>query len=284
MLARMESPRRQRKPVSRVLAALACAAALAVFASFASAKDRGADGQFDKRSSAHFLLLQDVGIPESGGFNGSRRFEEEVLDELEGAYSALQSQLGMRPNRRIEVVIDDPALFDQQFAAAFRFQAAGFYAGIIRVRGDTRLTAPLSRTLHHELVHAAFHSVAPSLVLPSWLNEGTAVWFEYRSIGLRGMPERGHQILSQEAARNALLPLEILSWPSFARLDNDAAGVAYLQSYGMIDYLVRLAGERSLPRFIDELVRSRNLNRSLTRVYRLDLQELERRFLAELSA
>jgi len=282
MLTRMTRPRRQRKPVSRAFAALAGVAALALVASFAQARDRGADGQFDKRSSAHFVLLQDVGISESGGFNGSRRFEEEVLGELEGAYSAVQSQLGMRPDRRIEVVIDDPALFDQQFAAAFRFQAAGFYSGIIRVRGDTRLTAPLARTLHHELVHAAFDSVAPSLILPSWLNEGTAMWFEYRSIGLRSMPERGHQILSQAAARNALLPLDILSWPSFARLDNDAAGVAYLQSYGMVDYLVRLAGERSLPRFFEELFHSRDLNRALRRVYRLDLQELERRFIADL--
>ena len=282
MLARMERPRRQRKPVSRALAALACVAVLAVFATFASAKDRGADGQFDKRSSAHFTLLQDVGIAESGGFNGSRRFEQEVLDDLESAYSAIQSQLGMRPDRRLMVVIDDPALFDQQFAAAFRFQAAGFYAGIIRVRGDTRLTAPLSRTLHHELVHAAFDAVAPGLVLPAWLNEGTAKWFEYRSIGLRGMPERGFQILSQQAARNALLPLDILSWPSFARLDNESAGVAYLQSYGMVDYLVRLGGERSLPRFFEELFHRRDLDRALTRVYRLDLPELERRFLAEL--
>ena len=282
MLAWMERPRRQRRPVSRALAALAGVAALATFTSPASAKDRGVDGQFDKRSSSHFTLLQDVGIKESGGFNGSRRFEEEVLDELEGAYSALQSQLGMRPERRIEVVIDDPGLFDQQFAAAFRFQAAGFYAGVIRVRGDTQLTAPLSRTLHHELVHAAFDAVAPSLILPAWLNEGTAEWFEYRSIGLRGMPERGHQILSQQAARNALLPLDVLSLRSFARLDNDAAAVAYLQSYGMIDYLVRAAGERSLPRFFEELFHSRDLNRALTRIYRLDLAELERRFLADL--
>jgi hypothetical protein len=279
----MERLRRQRKPVSHALAAAACAAALAVFASFAWARDRGADGNFDKRTSAHFLLLQDVALDEAGGFNGSRRFEEEVLGELERAYSAVESQLGMRPGRRLEVVIDDPGIFDQQFAAAFRFQAAGFYAGVIRVRGDTRLTAPLSRTLHHELVHAAFDAVAPSLVLPSWLNEGTAVWFEYRSIGLRGMPDRGHQILSQQAARNALLPLQIMSLPSFARLDNDTAGIAYLQSYGMVDYLVRLAGERSLPRFLEELLRSRDLNRALTRVYRLDLPELERRFLAELS-
>ena len=52
----------------------------------------------------------------------------------------------------------------------------------------------------------------------------------------------------------------------------------------MIDYLVRSGGERSLPRFFDELIRSRDLNRALQRVYRVDVRELETRFLGELGS
>jgi hypothetical protein len=207
-----------------------------------------------------------------------------VLDELERAYALLEQQLGLRPPRRLDVVIDDPGFFDQQFAALFRFQAAGFYSGFIRVRGDTRLTAPLSRTLHHELVHAALDAVAPSITFPAWVNEGSAEWFEWRSAGLRGLPARGREMLGQMAAQKALLPLATLSQPSFSRLDHQTAGVAYLQSYGMIDYLVRNGGDRSLARFLDELIRSRDLARSLQRVYRLDLRTLEARFLGELGA
>jgi hypothetical protein len=272
---------RLRKSGSRALAALAVlwigAAALT-----AAAGDRGADGRFEKRTSAHFTLHQDVDIDEVGGFNGSRRFEDEVLGELERAYDALEQATGLRPERRLDVVIDDPSLYDQQFAAFFRFQSAGFYAGFIRVRGDTRLTAPLSRTLHHELFHAALDAVSPSVSYPAWVNEGIAEWFEYRTVGVRTLPARGREILAQLAAQNALLPLQTLSLPNYARLDNNGAQVAYLQSYAMIDYLVRGGGERSLPRFLDELVRSRDPNRALQRVYRVDVRELEAGFLSEL--
>ena len=60
------------------------------------------------------------------------------------------------------------------------------------------------------------------------------------------------------------------------------AYVAYLQSYALIDRLVRRHGERDLARFYGELIRSRNLSRALSRVYRLDLKTLEARFLEEL--
>ena len=45
----------------------------------AHAIDRGADGEFDHRSSAHFELYQDVDIDRTSGFHGSRRFEQQIL-------------------------------------------------------------------------------------------------------------------------------------------------------------------------------------------------------------
>ena len=62
--------------------ALVVVAAAAVAAGGASAADRGADGRFEKRTSSHFVLYQDVDIDEVGGIRGSRRFEQQVLDEL----------------------------------------------------------------------------------------------------------------------------------------------------------------------------------------------------------
>ena len=254
----------------------------ALLAADARAAGRGADGNFDKRTSAHFELLQDVNIDESGGFYGSRRFEQEVLGELERAYASLDSMLGLRPPRRLTVVIDDPNLFDQRFAALFRFRAAGFYSGVIRVRGDVGLTADLARVLHHELVHAALDALSPSVIYPAWVNEGLAEWFEWRSMGKRGLTSREHQVLYQLGQANALLPLDVLSLPAFSRMDQRTAQVAYLQSYGMVDCMERIAGERGLARFTEELIRSRDVDRALQRAYRLDLRKLEARFLGEL--
>jgi hypothetical protein len=168
-------------PLARPLRLLLAAPLLLLPAPAAHA--RGADGRFDTRTSSHFVLHQDVDIDESGGFRGSRRFEQQVLDTLERAYENLDRLLGLRPERKLDVVVYDPAIFDSQFAGLFRFQAAGFYAGLIRVRGATELDVPLMRVLHHELVHAALDAAAPSLVLPAWVNEGGAEWFEARVLG-----------------------------------------------------------------------------------------------------
>jgi hypothetical protein len=255
--------------------------ALLVFA--ADAHARGADGEFEQRESSHFVLHQDVAIDQVGGFRGSRRFEQEVLDELERAYDALDHWLSLRPQRKIEVVVYDPARFDAAFAGQFRFPAAGFYHGVIRVRGDAQLTGKLSRVLHHELVHAALDTAAPTLWLPGWVNEGAAEWFEARTGGQRGLAMDQRAALAGLARRGELLGLATLASPTFAGFPQRAAQVAYLQSYALIEYLARQRGERSLADFLDALIRSRNLDRALRRVYRIDAATLEARFLAEVS-
>jgi hypothetical protein len=248
----------------------------------AAAGDRGADGRFDQRESSHFMLHQDVDIDETGGFRGSRRFEQEVLDTLERAFESLDHLLGLRPERKLDVVVYDPGIFDQQFAPLFRFQAAGFYAGIIRVRGGTEVDVPLMRVLHHELVHAALDAAAPSLVLPAWVNEGGAEWFEARALGKRSLSGQEWGALQYLAKHGGLLPLAALSMPSFSNMGPQQARAAYLQSYALIDHLARSHGERDLPRFYAELIRTRSVDRALSRVYRTDPARLEAALLAEL--
>jgi hypothetical protein len=248
----------------------------------AEAIDRGADGKFEHRSSAHFELYQDVDIDRAGGFRGTRQFEQQILAELESGYDQLDNYLGLRPERRIEVVIYDSDVFDQQFAGAFRFAAAGFYHGVIRIRGATELDVNLSRVLHHELVHAALDAAAPSYRLPAWLNEGLAEWFEARTQGKRHLSAREQMILSSAKSSGALFSFSTLSTPSFGHLEPDAAHLAYLQSYGMVEFLANQRGERSLREFCDRLMRTRNLERSLKHVYRESLDKLAAQFVAEL--
>jgi Peptidase MA superfamily len=280
----MPSPSATGSPVKSPTRWASAGAALAALLAAAStaADGRGADGDFEQRTSAHFVLYQDVAIDETGGFHGSRRFEQQLLDELERAYDSVDHWLGLRPRRRIDVVVYDPAVFDAQFGGAFRFPAAGFYQGVIRIRGDTRLTQDLSRVLHHELVHAALDAAAPSLLLPGWVNEGTAEWFEVRTLGKRGLSGGERAALARLYQGGELYGLATLAVPSFAGMGPRSAQVAYLQSYALIDYLSRASGEAELARFLAELIDSRNLDRALRRIYRLDAATLEQRWLDEL--
>lgn len=260
------------------IAALVAVVAVIGSSSAAFALGDGADGSFEKRVSSHFVLYQDVDIRETGGLRGSRNFEDQVLATLESAYRLVDQALGMRPRRAVYVTIYDPTDFDARFAGLFRFPAAGFYGDSIHIRGGTVLDSRLVRVLHHEYVHAAFHAVAPSLVLPAWLNEGVAEWLEAHATGQGGLSRNQYAYLANLVGDGSLYSIEQLSAPSFGRFPPRAAAVAYLQSYAFIDFLVRTQGERRLSEFIGSVVRSGDIERSLRKSYRADLGRLEQRF------
>jgi len=251
-----------------------------VATSAAAVGDRGADGEFARRDSFHFTLYQDVDIDESAGLYGSRKFEQDLLRELEAAFDRLDQILDLRPEKKLVVYVWDPALFDREYRGLFRFPAAGFYGGAIHIRGDVRITPGLVRVLHHELVHAAFDAEAPRLALPAWLNEGIAEWFEARALGKRTLGGRERTAIGRLARAGSLFALGDLSAPSLGGFAPDAATVAYLQSYAFIDHLVARHGERSLVRFWSAVVRSRSLDRGARRAYRSELAQLEAGFLA----
>ena len=245
------------------------------------ARNRGADGNFEKRESSHFVLFQDVDIDKTSGLRGSRHFENEVLKILEEAYDQLDDALGLRPSRPIDVIIYDPSVFDAQFGGAFRFTAAGFYSGTIHIRGDIQVRPSLVRTLHHELVHAAWDAEAPSLILPAWLNEGVAEWFEARAIGKHQLSGREASALSQLARQGRLMSFWDLSEPSFSRMGPESARLAYLQSYAFIEFLARSHGDDSVRRLCKAVLRKRDLDRAFTTTFRADLEKLMERFAFE---
>ena len=88
--------------------------------------------------------------------------------------------------------------------------------------------------------------------------------------------------LRQARDAGSLFPFAELSGPSFGRMSPQAAGLAYLQSYGLMEFLGRRYGERSLREFCVELVRTGDLARTLRRVFRSDLPDLEAAFVADL--
>jgi hypothetical protein len=288
---RIESPEQARSPWRRdgdpwgglrvrVLRGLRLAtSAWLIVAGFAFAANagtgEGADGRFERRESFHFTLYQDVDLDAYGGFHGTRRFEQEVLEQIEDAFDRLDRILGLRPERKLDVHIWDPTIFDRRFVGLFRFPAAGFYGGSIHIRGDTRVTPALVQVLHHELVHAAFDAEAPRFVLPAWLNEGIAEWFEARALGKRGLSSGERGALTAAARRGELYSLEQLSGASLAGFAPDAAALAYLESYGFITYLVDAYGETKLTQFWSALLQSKSLERASRRAYRRDFEDLE---------
>ncbi len=267
--------RRRAVPVSAL-------ALMAILAAPGAVRAAGADGHFEQRRSTHFLLREDVAIDQRTGPRGAKHFEREVLAVLEGGYDLIDDALGLRPRRRIEVEVYDPAIFDASFAALLPFPAAGFYGGVIRVRGDVQVTERLTNTLLHELVHAALDAAAPSLRLPAWLNEGLAEWFAARAAGRPALGRGQRAFLAESARRGALLPLEAISEPSLMQLAAEDAPLAYLQAAALVDQIAARGGDRALRVLLAQLFRSGDLDRALLRATGLDARGLEASMLAEL--
>ena len=248
----------------------------------AAALDEGADGRFEKRTSAHFVLKQDVDIDRSSGLRGSDRYEREVLRVLEAAFVKLDADLGLRPKRKLYVYIHDAALFDRQFAGILRFPIAGFFGDAIHIRGDTAITGQLVRTLYHELVHAALASAAPSTVVPAWLNEGLAEWFERRATGRGHLNRAEWNALRQHLRAGNWIGVDALSSSNLAGFTPAAASWAYLTSYALVEHLAAKEGRAGLARMIREMVRVRNPTRALQQAYGLSALGLEASLIAEL--
>ena len=264
----------------RVLGVALCVTALLQL--LAPPRVSSAADRFEQGRSSHFMLYQVADTAHRTGPSGSKSFERELLQSLESARELLAKLLDLVPRRSITVVIYDPQVFDRDFGAVLPFPAAGFYQGVIRVRGFARVTPDLERVLHHEYVHAAFDAAAPSLVLPALLNEGLAEWFARATTGAAGLAPNEARWLLDAAAGGGLPPLSTLLDPSFGGLGADEAAGAYITSTAIVGFLVRQAGDRGLRELCRTLLRTGSLDRAFERVYGGSLAEIDEEFRARL--
>jgi len=243
---------------------------------------QGADGEFNRRSSEHFVLLQDVDIDQRVGREGWAQFERDVLDVLEDAHDHVDDLLGIRPRGMVQVLVYDPDIFDDEFAGILPFSAVGFYHGVIRVRGGVRVDSKLRRLLNHEYVHAAFDAAAPRVRIPAWVNEGTAEWVAHNALGHSRFDPRLRSQLQSVERSGKLLAIRQMSGLNFAGLQKDQVGIAYAESHALIDYLVRYRGEITFRRFLAQILRSGDAKHALRSSYSLKLDELEEDFVTDL--
>jgi hypothetical protein len=256
--------------------------ALALLAGAADARDRGADGKWSTRRSSHFDLHQDVALDRYSGPAGSRAFELAVIESLEAAHDRVRDGIGVDPRVRVQVFVYDPGVFDGAFSERFGFSAAGFWDGAIHVRGGTQVDARLVATLAHEYTHAALATLAPAGSFPAWLNEGLAELFERETLGQSAPSAQELAFLRAAAADGSFIPLASLGGPSFAGLDEASARLAYLESYACVEELLHRYGRERVERLVEEVAKTRRIDRALARALRTDLGEVEAQLLARL--
>ncbi|HTO71901.1 MAG TPA: hypothetical protein VMR31_18710 [Myxococcota bacterium] len=241
-----------------------------------------ADSGWNERTSSHFVLFESLGFARYSGADGSRAFERAVLAALEDAHAQVRDGLRVEPRTKVHVYVYAPDAFDADFASRFGFRAAGFWDGSMHVRGGQAFTPQLVATLHHEYVHAALETAAPRDLWPAWLNEGLAQYFERLSLGVDHLTASEDARLRTAVADGSWIPLVDLSGPSFARLAQAPAELAYLESYAAVEMMFRRAGRERVQNVVREMARTRSLDRALDGGLRTSLGGLEAQLVAEL--
>lgn len=190
--------------------------------------------RFFQAPGAHFVVLFEG--------PGEARLAARALEVLESGYWRVGTALGVFPIEPMVVVL----YTQEQFRDITRSPdwAAAVYDGRIRVpmRGAIENAAELERVLVHELTHALVRGVAPRHV-PTWLNEGIAVYFE---------PE-GRAWAEAEAAKTTrrMTPAALAGrFDSFAGGD---ARLAYAESALAVQKMTDLAGSTGLMALVADL-------------------------------
>lgn len=192
----------------------------------------------ESRTEQNFSVRANTRFAISYETEAARVLAEHTLAVLEEAYNQIGAELKFHPQRRLNVVLYTPEQYKTVTAAPH--WAGAVYDGKIRVpiprkQLDAFELRQLRESLRHEYTHALIHEAAGESI-PSWFNEGIAMYFElepdkrrpqlgedaqeiWRSLGVRGvvpimqLPERFTEIEDESSARHAyLLARAFVTW------------------------------------------------------------------------
>ena len=199
-----------------------------------------------------------------------------VLRSLEAAYDTVGRKFGIYPEQRTAVVLYPEKDF-HDITQTPEWAGAAFDGRIkLPVRGLTSDNAALDRIVRHEYAHSLIASLGNADV-PTWLNEGLAMWAEEESDGDRLDWAR------QRLAGRDLLTLAQMTAP-FTALSTDAAETAYAQSYLTVWYMLDQYGARRIPELLDALGKEHDFAAAFAGVYSEDLATLERRAINDIAS
>jgi tetratricopeptide (TPR) repeat protein len=193
----------------------------------------------------------------------------QVLYDLEEAYRDIGQALSYYPEEPITVIL----YTDQQFQDVTRSASwsKGIYDGKIRVPmgGAEQNPDLLKKVLFHEYTHAVVHGLSRGLDVPTWLNEGIAVYFE------DGGESSHEQVLVRQIRSGAhLVPLSLLHG-SFLKLSTPQASLAYAESFAAVKALVDRYGLFRLRQLLEDLGRQKNFEEAFSAQFMISYEEFQ---------
>lgn len=184
------------------------------------------ESRMDRGHSSRFDLTYDPDVNSS--------FALAILDVLESAANQVGSELGLFPEARVPVVIYTRA--DYKTVTDSPDWSGGFYDGTIRLPFGalTEISPALRGVLFHEYAHVVVYELTRGNC-PLWLNEGIAEMFA------RQQYNRPMAAFGRAARAGKFADFRSLE-SGFGALSSADAGLAYQQSYALVNFMVTSYG------------------------------------------
>ncbi|HUK57069.1 MAG TPA: tetratricopeptide repeat protein [Nitrospiria bacterium] len=224
-------------------------------------REEEVQGHFQQEASRAFTVK----------FEGREELEtaRRVLGDLEDAYRDVGQALSYYPEEPITVIL----YTERQFQDVTRTASwsRGIYDGKIRVPvgGTDPNPALLRKVLYHEYAHAVVHGLSRGADVPTWLNEGVAVYFENGSES-PGEPTPVRPIRSG----TPLVPLSALHG-SFLQLSDAQAALAYGESYAAVKTLADRYGLFRIRQLLEDLGRKKNFTEAFADAFMVSYEAFQ---------
>ncbi|MCB8946211.1 MAG: hypothetical protein H6658_20900 [Ardenticatenaceae bacterium] len=205
---------------------------------------------------------------------GPERIGPLLLEAAVSGLDRLQHEMGIELQNTVQFYIYDDyddmrnaVLYVQDWAGAVAFDEYN----IILMGVPANIADDWGvKTVSHELAHLVVGQFGRSCVggrRPTWLEEGLAVYAE-------GEPQADVVEDIENGVRdNSFEPLRSLTGP-FSSHSTDA-GIAYSQSYSVVDFMLHAYGQEKMQELILLLAAGEGYDEALTAVYNLNMDGLE---------
>ena len=208
-----------------------------------------------------------------------RPFErvDEVAGDVAERLAEVKDLLGLETSKPQKAVIFNGS---REASRSFpvisdRARQDGLYAGFAYGDYDLFVLVGLSLSgMVHEMTHLLIDEAidSPFAVLPSWLNEGLAMYFE------PGSGRRDSTVL-RAAERNELLPLRSMGSvpgrPSDVRL-------FYAQAQSIVDYMMESYGPERMGTMLEAINEGNRVDQAIRVAYGTSMDDLEREWQGQL--
>ncbi len=205
-------------------------------------------------------------------YQGEQSFADALMSAAEQAMARLSEETGAYLKKPVKIYIyastsdlQGAMVFPQEWSGGVTYTRYGIIAiGIAPANLDWG-----KRAIVHELTHVIVHqmTVNPYSELPTWLNEGLAMYSE-------GALETEYvRYLEKAIAGNSLLSVRSLASPFSSYADESL--LAYAQSFSLVEFLVKTRGQDKMLELLNTFSQGSGYDEALEKVYGFNADGLD---------